>query len=48
MVWQTEIILTNIPSKFHCDERPIIREFPDRDIAVDSPRPQGSSPYSGC
>jgi hypothetical protein len=24
MVWQTGIILTNISSKFHCDERPMI------------------------
>jgi hypothetical protein len=25
MVWQTKNILANIPSKFHCDERPMIR-----------------------
>jgi hypothetical protein len=25
MVWQTENILTNIPSKFHSHERPMIR-----------------------
>jgi hypothetical protein len=48
MVWQTENILTNILSKFHCDECPIIREFPARGPAVHSPRPQRSSPCPLC